>query len=229
MRALMPYFTFLLKSNVLFTSQGNSGGPLICDNEVAGIQTYIDNDCKQPHLYQLLSAWENFITCGTEDKCQEEQCSKICDVINKDTLVSSTAASSGKTEASSKKENVMAESSSEQQVTSEIPETTIADEIENVSATSNVPEEIMSSESSVNDPSPSQGVSEGETAESKSWPNEKYTDDRKKLEQGELENTDRKPSLEAQHHVKKHRSDGQCSMPNTLSLFVGFLILACLI
>ncbi|CAB3236020.1 unnamed protein product [Arctia plantaginis] len=64
--------------------KGNSGGPLICEGEVMGIQTYIDNDCKQPHLYQVLSAWENFITCGTEDKCEEEQCSKLCDVANKD-------------------------------------------------------------------------------------------------------------------------------------------------
>lgn len=64
--------------------QGNSGGPLICDNEVIGLQTYIENDCKQPHLYQLLYAWDNFITCGIEDKCKEETCSEICDVIYKD-------------------------------------------------------------------------------------------------------------------------------------------------
>ncbi|KAL0839698.1 hypothetical protein ABMA28_016347 [Loxostege sticticalis] len=64
--------------------QGNSGGPLVCDNEVTGIQTYIENNCKQPYLYQLLSAWENFITCGIEDKCSEESCERTCMLINKD-------------------------------------------------------------------------------------------------------------------------------------------------
>ncbi|CAG9792087.1 unnamed protein product [Diatraea saccharalis] len=64
--------------------QGNSGGPLVCDNEVTGIQTYIDSNCKQPHLYQDLSAWDNFIICGIENKCNEEECSNMCTVMNKD-------------------------------------------------------------------------------------------------------------------------------------------------
>lgn len=68
-----------------------------------GIQTYIDNDCKQPHLYQVLSAWENFITCGTEDKCEEEQCSKICDVANKDSPLVTISRKSMDTETSTTK------------------------------------------------------------------------------------------------------------------------------
>ncbi|XP_030025441.2 uncharacterized protein LOC115443963 [Manduca sexta] len=67
--------------------QGNSGGPLLCDNEVIGLQTYIENNCKQPHLYQLMSAWDNFITCGTEDACQEEKCANVCIVATKDNPV----------------------------------------------------------------------------------------------------------------------------------------------
>lgn len=51
-----------------------------------GLQTYIGNNCKQPHLYQLLSSWDTFITCGIEDKCQEENCADICDVTYKDPI-----------------------------------------------------------------------------------------------------------------------------------------------
>lgn len=49
-----------------------------------GLQTYIENQCREPHLYQLLLAWENFIICGMEEKCAEEQCAHICIVVNKD-------------------------------------------------------------------------------------------------------------------------------------------------
>ncbi|CAH0721585.1 unnamed protein product, partial [Brenthis ino] len=64
--------------------EGNRGGPLLCDNELTGIQTYI-NDCQQPYLYQRLSAWENLLSCAVQEKCLEEQCSTICFLINKDT------------------------------------------------------------------------------------------------------------------------------------------------
>ncbi|XP_037968236.2 serine protease sp-Eoc49 isoform X1 [Plutella xylostella] len=57
---------------------GNEGGPLICDNLVVGLQTYLNNQCKPPHLFQLLSGWSSFTTCGTEGKCSEEYCSQIC-------------------------------------------------------------------------------------------------------------------------------------------------------
>ncbi|XP_046978983.1 granzyme D-like [Vanessa cardui] len=67
----------------------NSGGPLICDNELTGIQTYVDN-CNQPYLYQLLNAWDDLISCATEEKCAEEQCSKICYTINKDPVTLTT-------------------------------------------------------------------------------------------------------------------------------------------
>lgn len=69
--------------------QGNRGGPLLCDNELTGIQTYI-NDCKQPYLYQRLSAWENLLSCAVQEKCLEEQCSTICFLINKDPVPTTT-------------------------------------------------------------------------------------------------------------------------------------------
>lgn len=56
----------------------------MCSNEVVGLQTYIGNNCKQPHLYQLFFPWDNFITCGVEEKCKEELCDAICDAIHKD-------------------------------------------------------------------------------------------------------------------------------------------------
>ncbi|XP_004927817.1 mast cell protease 3 isoform X1 [Bombyx mori] len=63
---------------------GNSGGPLICHNEVVGVQTYAELNCNPPYLYQLLNQWENFISCGTDDKCHEKECSKHCVSFHKD-------------------------------------------------------------------------------------------------------------------------------------------------
>ncbi|XP_073967477.1 uncharacterized protein [Choristoneura fumiferana] len=65
--------------------QGNSGGPLICDNDVMALQTYINGNCNPPHLYQLLAPWRNFLSCGTEDNCNNrEKCSDVCTVTFKD-------------------------------------------------------------------------------------------------------------------------------------------------
>ncbi|XP_038213267.1 uncharacterized protein LOC119833353 [Zerene cesonia] len=63
---------------------GNSGGPLLCDNDVYGLQTYSEG-CQEPHLYQLFSGWTDFISCGIQDICGEKQCAKVCTLINKDT------------------------------------------------------------------------------------------------------------------------------------------------
>lgn len=59
-----------------------------------GLQTYVGNNCKQPHLYQLLSSWDTLITCGIEDKCHEEHCAHICDVTYKDPIINETLATS---------------------------------------------------------------------------------------------------------------------------------------
>lgn len=64
--------------------QGNNGGPLICDDKIIGLQTYITNDCNEPHLYQLISAWEELITCSKEEKCHEEKCKDLCSIADKD-------------------------------------------------------------------------------------------------------------------------------------------------
>ncbi|CAH2237196.1 jg11169 [Pararge aegeria aegeria] len=63
--------------------QGNKGGPLICNNELIGLQTYV-NDCKQPHLYQLVNAWEKFINCAAKGRFLTEPCSKVSIAITKD-------------------------------------------------------------------------------------------------------------------------------------------------
>ncbi|XP_045492599.1 uncharacterized protein LOC123692020 [Colias croceus] len=75
------------KKNTSYSSnfcRGNSGGPLLCDSDVYGLQTYSDG-CQEPHLYQLFSGWTDFISCGIQDICGEKQCAKVCTVINKDT------------------------------------------------------------------------------------------------------------------------------------------------
>uniref|UniRef100_A0A2A4JZJ1 Peptidase S1 domain-containing protein n=1 Tax=Heliothis virescens TaxID=7102 RepID=A0A2A4JZJ1_HELVI len=205
--------------------QGNSGGPLICENEVVGIQTYIDNDCKQPHLYQLLSAWDNFITCGTEDKCHEDQCSHICDVANKDPPAAIAAT------ASTVDTRLMETTTSAvPMVTSAVPTKEESEPVTVPPTTTAMPEDATT-EMPASRETTTYAVTESDVTETKSWPNEKYSNERKKLEQGDLENTDRKPSVEAQHHdVKlKVRSAGRSNVSNTLTLFFGFFILACLI
>lgn len=77
--------------------QGNSGGPLMCDNDLIGIQTYI-NGCNQPYLYQILSSWDDMISCAIEEKCEEEQCAKMCFYINKDPITKMTTSTSSVTE-----------------------------------------------------------------------------------------------------------------------------------
>ncbi|GBP03748.1 hypothetical protein EVAR_2473_1 [Eumeta japonica] len=65
--------------------QDNSGGPLICNGEVIGLQSYVDNDdCKPPYFYQMFWAWSQFITCGTND-C-EGKCDAICTSKYKDEI-----------------------------------------------------------------------------------------------------------------------------------------------
>ncbi|CAH3993884.1 unnamed protein product [Pieris brassicae] len=80
------------KKNVTYDPNfcfGNGGGPLICEGNICGIQTY-SNGCQEPYLYQVFSGWVLFISCGIQDTCQEKQCEKICTVINKDSEKSTT-------------------------------------------------------------------------------------------------------------------------------------------
>lgn len=52
-----------------------------------GVQTYIENSCKQPHLYTLLSAWSQFINCGTHEQCGNDEINcNICSVTYKDNV-----------------------------------------------------------------------------------------------------------------------------------------------
>ncbi|KAJ8725116.1 hypothetical protein PYW07_016074 [Mythimna separata] len=223
--------------------QGNSGGPLICENEVVGTQTYIDNDCKQPHLYQLLSAWDNFITCGTENNCQEEKCSQVCDVANKDPPVTS---STEKTTASSEEPTLLLTEtvpSTESTVTSAKTElttddsevattaTTINLESEDSTTTTETPTPSETSPTEAQSPTdPDIFIPFAETT-TKAWPHERDPDGRKKLDQGEEGSPERKPRVEARHQQQpaKPRSAGPSHVSNILSLFFGFFILACLV
>ncbi|XP_013134843.1 PREDICTED: uncharacterized protein LOC106100522 [Papilio polytes] len=65
--------------------QGNSGGPLLCEGEVIALQTYVNEYCRQPYLFQYLPSWEKFVNCGIEERCDEEMCNTTCSTINKDT------------------------------------------------------------------------------------------------------------------------------------------------
>lgn len=57
-----------------------------------GVQTYIENNCKLPHLYTLLSPWKKFISCGTHDQCGNEEVNcNICSVTLKDAQPTSSS------------------------------------------------------------------------------------------------------------------------------------------
>lgn len=82
--------------------QGNSGGPLICAGEILGIQTYIENSCKLPHLYTLLSAWSQFINCSTQEQCGNDDINcNVCSVTYKDTISTIAQSSLSSSESSS--------------------------------------------------------------------------------------------------------------------------------
>ncbi|XP_075972481.1 uncharacterized protein LOC142974202 [Anticarsia gemmatalis] len=212
--------------------QGNRGGPLICEGEVMALQTYIDNDCKQPHLYQLLSVWDNFITCATENTCREEKCTNICDVTNKDPPETDAA------EASTDKEVIVQSTDStvtDVQVTTYATYDTTAQEVEgeqtpSPTATS---EELSTADQLSTEATTSQSLAnpsssdKEETTETANWPKEKYPDARKSMD--DIDSSNRKPSVEAQQQVKaKVRSAGQTIVLN-YSIFFGYFILACLI
>ncbi|CAH0628765.1 unnamed protein product [Chrysodeixis includens] len=200
--------------------QGNSGGPLLCEREVMGIQTYIDNDCKQPHLYQLLTSWENFITCGTGNKCHDEVCTHVCDVANKDPpIVNPAIISSLKPLASL----MSATTSNTIPIGSSAAADSTSEESEKPSSTptTGTTDEITPTDS----PTVHEPGDRVETVETKSWPNEKYPSKK----QGEAETLERKPSVEARQHDVRPKSAGRSCVSNSQTLFFGFFILACLI
>lgn len=201
--------------NTLF--QGNSGGPLVCEGEVMGLQTYIDGNCKQPHLYQLLSSWDNFITCGIEDKCQEEQCAHICDVINKDPLKTDSLITS-----LSSDDNI----SSSMTTTTALPETITPEGDILKTSTDFVTEEereivteTTSTTTGTQAPTLTPGYSD--TTETVPWPKEK-TDERKNLvDDGEEE---RKANVEAQQQSKKSRSATERNMCFVQTIVFGLVL-----
>ncbi|XP_034825096.1 snake venom serine protease homolog KN4-like [Maniola hyperantus] len=78
------------KSNALADPnfcKGNSGGPLVCNNEYLGLQTYINN-CKQPYLYQFVPGWNKLIACAAEELYLTQSCADICVAISKDPAIS---------------------------------------------------------------------------------------------------------------------------------------------
>lgn len=72
---------------------------MICDGEILSMQTYIENNCKQPHLYTLLSAWNQFISCALHEQCGNDEINcKVCLVTYKDTRTTEIVRSSSSSE-----------------------------------------------------------------------------------------------------------------------------------
>lgn len=185
-------------------------------------------------MYQLLSAWDNFITCGTEDKCHEEQCSKICDVVNKDPPdmdMSDLSTANSDIKGSESVTTYATYDTTADKESHSLTSTTVPDEQGGPLEHSTTDQQSATERSLTNHPSKESRTSANdETTETKAWPKKKHSDARKNLEEGDLDETNRKTKVEAQQQdVKvKSRSAGQTNVLNQ-SIFFGYFILACLI
>ncbi|XP_028170826.1 uncharacterized protein LOC114360340 [Ostrinia furnacalis] len=219
--------------------QGNSGGPLVCENEVAGIQTYIENNCKQPHLYQLLSTRDNFITCGIEDKCNEENCGNMCMLINKDdpivdepttpavmNLVSAEVTTV--TEEITIPVHTSSESTDDDEVSTQLPTLTAATlKRITVDTTTTTAATTIVTTTTTTTSEPSTSITSEETEEV-SWPKEKYPERMKGFEEEENK-IERKTSVEAQRQDVKVKAKRSGAAERNLCLFqsvFSLLILA---
>ncbi|XP_041972948.1 uncharacterized protein LOC121728763 [Aricia agestis] len=60
----------------------NRGGPLVCEETVVGVQSYLSG-CQQPHLHVAVAS-RGFIECGIQEQCQASPCSNMCSAYDKD-------------------------------------------------------------------------------------------------------------------------------------------------
>ncbi|CAK1578514.1 unnamed protein product [Parnassius mnemosyne] len=183
--------------------QGNSGGPLLCEGGVTGLQTYIKENCKQPHLFQLLSAWEKFITCGVEEKCQEEQCNTTCATINKDTPINEIVLPTiNETKVILVSESVIEDTSTSTATSSTQATDKVSDGTAKTPPTlTTVIEEQTTTEkiTTVTDNSIASKIDEEETT---TWISIKIKEKPKDVDQTEdAENIERKPTVEAQQQM----------------------------
>ncbi|XP_026765331.3 uncharacterized protein LOC113523544 [Galleria mellonella] len=190
---------------------GNSGGPLICENEVVGLQTYIGNNCEQPHLYQLISAWENLIFCSTEDNCGEKHCANVCVVTNKDSIKETDVVTSPETTINML--NLSSKLIKEETIDLKETDITVGSSfMPMVPTKTRATEQIYSTISTtiqiVTESSSKSTIKTIEESETKLWPKEKKSDLRKKFDEEESDKIERKLNTEAQHQnvSKKVRS-----------------------
>ncbi|XP_049865514.1 uncharacterized protein LOC126366450 [Pectinophora gossypiella] len=230
--------------------QGNSGGPLMCEGDVMALQTYIENNCKQPHLYQLLASWESFISCGTQEKCNVDHQCNICTVINKDQPAGETVPRTSPTTTTTTEVIYT--------TTPTIPETN-ADEMDYTTSPityetdhheDQTPPETSSTESPMtemttlidktepldNKPIPANATIESTTKESegKSWPSERVVQSGRKME----DDVARKTKVEAQQQQVKtttqvaslqHHSAAERKMSAIKIILTSIFVLACFI
>ncbi|XP_059061974.1 transmembrane protease serine 9-like [Achroia grisella] len=183
--------------------QGNSGGPLICENGVMGIQTYIGNACKQPYLYQLMSAWKTLITCSTKGKCDEKECTDVCLVNNKDT--SEELVISPETTLIT----ISSEPIEEQTVSLKETVSTVQERLMPLIPTKTAMKEVTTVETETQPSSETTIITTmTEDSEKQLWPKEKNTNRRKNINEEDTDKIERKPNVEAQQQdvPKKVRS-----------------------
>ncbi|XP_068628087.1 uncharacterized protein [Battus philenor] len=180
--------------------QGNSGGPLLCEGEVTGLQTYINDNCKQPHLFQHLPAWENFINCGIDARCFEKSCNTTCATINKDNPVNEIII----TTTQEPKVMLVSHSEAEYSVTSTAASTTqetdkAPDETDTVPPTLTTITEEMTTVATVTE---NVVVNRLEEDRSTTWSDNKVKERPKSFDSAEdSDNMERKTNVEAQQQM----------------------------
>lgn len=117
----------------------------MCEGEILGIQTYIENSCKQPHLYTLVSGWNQFITCGTHEQCGNNDINcNICSVTYKDTVTTTVVQLSSSTEPSTEVQFTGSSPTPSSQIEPEVIETT-----EHITLVTILPTETVTEETEV--------------------------------------------------------------------------------
>ncbi|XP_072941997.1 uncharacterized protein [Epargyreus clarus] len=223
---------------------GNSGGPLICEGDVIGLQTYV-NTCKPPYLYQLMSAWDDFISCGVDDKCLLSQCANICEDIDKDTVMTvetNKVMPISTTEAPKMLVMDMPSEDTSEEERISLPETTKAKMTAGNESEKPTPTASSTAEVTTGTETTPVAITENEDKSTRiidsatSWPKEKFEEHRKKLDEADdSDKMERKTNVEAQRHEvkKKARNAAASHVTGVAGLFrslsFGVLFLTCII
>ncbi|CAH2062906.1 unnamed protein product, partial [Iphiclides podalirius] len=208
--------------------QGNSGGPLLCEGEVTALQTYVNGECKQPHLFQLLAAWEKFIECGVEERCLDGECNGTCTTLNKDTPINEIVVQTtiNTTATSTPERDTVYSEGTEQQTATGAPETEKASEDGDDSTpptlTATSPDSTTTPAVETTETTLLSRLDEEQTT---TWPSSKVSEDARGFDRSDdAENVDRHANVEAQQQMVMTKTRGDADVVHLSRSLVCLLV-----